>query len=201
MYWQITSGMRYIQTAGYTGFAPKAETGWGIQDSFGMGVPGEDFTNKIEAYADAHRIDFVLLGPGTSAVIAEAFAGLGWQEATDFDIKIYKVPPASRMRYRYIAGDYWPSDSWIGHEVTITTRNEPASLTLSEGPGPARLVRLVVTGAGTPRTILFKDRQPQCIIVPPNQKVTLTTADVFIADPLFHNGDKRIIALQIGLPP
>lgn len=91
MAWQLTAGLQFTQATGYVGFIPLRERKWGALDDVFMG-PTPDFSTVFPAFCAAHRVNYVLIGPGTPAAVVSAIEGLGWAHRMDEGIEIVKTP-------------------------------------------------------------------------------------------------------------
>jgi hypothetical protein len=92
MAWQLASGMQFTQAAGYAGFIPLREQKWGALNDVFMGPPQPDFGTVFPGFCAAHRVDYVLIGPGTPAAVVSAIEALGWAHHMDDGIEIVKTP-------------------------------------------------------------------------------------------------------------
>jgi hypothetical protein len=92
MAWQIDAGLGFTQAAGYVGFAPMREMKWGMTVQLALGPPAPNFATVFQAYCRAHRVDDILIGPGTPGSIVSAINALGWPSRMDDGIEIVQPP-------------------------------------------------------------------------------------------------------------
>lgn len=100
MAWQLNAGFGFTQAEGYVGFRPLSQQKWTLLNDIIFGTPGPDFSTSFSAFCAAHKVDYVLIGPGTPPPITNAIEALGWQHHMDEGIEVVKVPgapPAGRM--------------------------------------------------------------------------------------------------------
>jgi hypothetical protein len=91
--WQLNSGLSFTQSDGYVGFRPVPEQRWSTLGSFLLGMqPLTDFDTVFPAFCATHRVDYVLIGPGTPASAVSAIEGLGWVHHMDDGIEVVKTP-------------------------------------------------------------------------------------------------------------
>jgi hypothetical protein len=92
MAWQLGAGMQFTQATGYVGFIPVHEQKWGALDDLFMGPPKPNFGTVFSAFCAAHRVDYVLIGPGTPDAVVNAIEALGWPHHLDDGIEVVKPP-------------------------------------------------------------------------------------------------------------
>ncbi len=94
MAWQIDSGMGFTQATGYIGFRLANQLRWKGMDDLTWGRLMPNFTHFFPAFCAAHKVDYVLIAPGTPVNIVAAIERLGWPHRTDMGIEIV-TPPRS----------------------------------------------------------------------------------------------------------
>jgi len=94
MAWQVDAGMGFTQAEGYVGYVLNPELKWGFLDEL---IWNDDpgFGAKFQAFCAAHKVDYVLIGPGTPPGITAAIEALGWPHHMDSGIEIVKIPASS----------------------------------------------------------------------------------------------------------
>lgn len=91
MAWQINAGMNFTQAEGYVGYTLLHDRTWDVSDNF-VWNSQSDFGQAFAAFAAVHRVDFVLIGPGTPPGIVGAIEALGWAHRMDEGIEIVQTP-------------------------------------------------------------------------------------------------------------
>jgi hypothetical protein len=92
MAWQVDSGMSFTQAKGWVGFTPRSEQKWTAVDSLTLGPLTPNFDSLFPAYCAAHRVNYILIGPGIPSVTVKAIEGLGWAHHMDNEIEVVKTP-------------------------------------------------------------------------------------------------------------
>ena len=92
MAWQVNAGFGFTQAAGYVGFKLVHEQKWHVLDDTVWGQVKPDFGAVFPAFCAAHRVDYILIGPGTPASVISAIEALGWPHRMDSGIEIVKTP-------------------------------------------------------------------------------------------------------------
>jgi hypothetical protein len=92
MFWQLQSGMGFTQSGGYLGTVPESEAALPIVSSFYNGTAGPDFPRNLREFCRTHRVNAILLGPGTPAVLTEAIRALNWSNEVHQGIRVFRVP-------------------------------------------------------------------------------------------------------------
>lgn len=92
MAWQVNAGFGFTQAAGYVGFKLVHEQKWHVMDDTVWGQVKPDFDTVFPAFCIAHRVDYILIGPGTPASVISAIEALGWPHHMDRGIEIVKTP-------------------------------------------------------------------------------------------------------------
>lgn len=92
MAWQVNAGLSFVQTDGYIGPVPVPEQKWDVAGQLVWGPPSPDFATKLTAFAAAHKLDYILIGPGTPGTITAAIEALGWKRRMDSGIEIVQTP-------------------------------------------------------------------------------------------------------------
>ena len=204
--WQLDAGMGFTQSGGYVGFTPRRETTWDSVGALTKGIVVPSFGIDLTAFCVMHRVDFILLGPGTPPALAAAIAALGWPRRTDRDVSVVRVPAASQLRYRYITGDYWPAAlplSWMGRRVRIVTKGVPTVLTITGQGRPLPVpVRITVSNAAMRATYTLLPSSTLNLPLPINGTTTVTAGATFEPD-LFlpDDPDRRQLSALIALGP
>lgn len=205
MGWQLDAGMRFTQSGGYVGFVPYGEWGWHVLADLADGTSGPDFRNDLAAFCATHRVDYLLVGPGTPAPLSAAIKAGGWPQHMDRGVRVVRVPPPSTLHYSYIKGDYWPSPAsvnWMGRKVRIITHGEMAVLTLTGTGRPiAAPVRIAIMRASGQSVYRITQSDTKTIRLPPNATVTVMALRTFVPDHIIHNGDQRHLSVRISLRP
>ncbi len=203
MAWQMDAGMQFTQSGGYTGFTPSSEQSFPILNELFTGVPGPDFGNDLAAFCGMHRVDDILIGPGTKPALVAAITAQGWPQHMDHGIDVVKVPLSSALDYYYTEGDYWPSaapQNWMGRQVRIVTHGTQITLTLArKWPPPSAPVQITVTTPSGQAIYLIGQATVQVIHIPADSIVTLTANQTFVPDGIIHNGDKRELSVMLSL--
>jgi hypothetical protein len=108
MAWQLNAGLSFTQAEGYVGVRPLYERKWGdfsdvllgrklgVLDELLSGHLESDFDSTFAAFCAAHRVDYILIGPGTPASVISAIEGLGWPHHMDDGIEVVKAPIAAQ---------------------------------------------------------------------------------------------------------
>jgi len=92
MAWQLEAKLNFTQAEGYVGFRPLREQKSGVLDEIYAGPPKPDFGTVFPAFCAAHRVGYILIGPGTPVSVVDAIAGLGWPHHMDVGIEVVKIP-------------------------------------------------------------------------------------------------------------
>ena len=205
MAWQLDAGMTFTQSGGYVGFTPKGETGWAALDDLSQNAVSPGFKNSVTAYCATHRVNYILVGPGTPASLISAINAFKWTEKFDHGIRIVRVPPSHKLKYSYIKGDYWPSPAkvnWMGRTAHVVTHGESAVLTL-EGTGrPIRSpVRITLTDQSGQTSFVITQTSTKAIQLSPGTNMTVTASETFVPARIIHNGDHRHLSVLISLHP
>lgn len=204
--WQVNSGMSFTLSGGRFGFTPVSESRWdqGILYDLIHNVVSPNFSDELVEFCSAHRVDYILIGPGTSQNLEAAIEALNWPQYIDKGIRVVRVPPISKLNYSYIKGDFWVEDysslSWMGKEVLIHTGESPEVLTLSGTVRPVQspvVITLTGSSGGTDYTIT--QSTVQTIQLPADITVKLTASDTFVPEDTLHNGDRRHLSVLISL--
>jgi len=203
MAWQVDAGMQFTQSGGYTGFVPYSEQSFPVLNELLAGVPGPDFSNDLAAFCDMHRVDDILIGPGTPPLLAAAINVQGWPQHMDHGIDVVKVPLSSALHYYYTEGDYWPSaapQNWMGRQVRIVTHGTPITLTLTGIGRPLSApVQIAVTTPSGQAIYPIGQAIVRVIRIPADTIVTLTANQTFVPNMIIHNGDKRELSALLSL--
>ncbi len=205
MGWQLDAGMHFTQSGGYVGFNPYGEWGWNILSDLSNGTAGTNFSNDLAAFCATHRVDYILIGPGTSLPLTTAIEALRWPQHMNHAVRVVHVPSPAALRYSYIKGDYWPSPTpvnWIGRKVRIVTHNVRAVITLTGTGRPVRApVHITLINRSGQVVYRITQSDTKTIRLPPNTAVTVVASDTFIPDRILHNGDQRHLSVQISIQP
>lgn len=204
MAWQMDAGMRFAQSGGYVGFKPYGEGDWPVFEELSSGVPGPDFRNDLTAFCATHRVDYILVGPGTPAKLGAAISILGWPAHDDHGVQVVKVPSLATASYSYVQGDYWPSEAapgWMGSKIRIVTHNHPEAVALNGRWRPAWLgpVQMTVSGPSWHTVYTIGQSDTRTIRLPANGTFTLTANSTFVPNQIIHNGDDRKLSIAISL--
>ncbi len=204
MAWQVDAGMRFTQAAGYIGFnPPRSEAAWSVLPDLEAGIPGRNFANDLTAFCITHRVDDILLGPGTPPALAAAISALGWPGRDDDGVRI--VQPPAKAPYHYISGDYWPSlapVSWMGRQITLTTVGAPAALTIIGGGRPmASPVGISVTDGIRVMNLSVTRNSAVTLRVPADTSITLHANAVFNPSRIWNVADNRDLSVLVAMRP
>lgn len=91
--WQLGSGLGFTQTNGYVGLQPVSERQWSdLAGYFAGGAAPSNFPARLAAFCAAHRLDYILAGPGAPRDVIGAIENLGWPHHMDNGIEIIKTP-------------------------------------------------------------------------------------------------------------
>jgi hypothetical protein len=92
MAWQLNAGLSFTQATGYTGFRLNHEQKWSGMDGLIYGLLPPDFPAFFPAFCAAHRVDYILIGPGVPPGVVSAIEALGWPRRMDQGIEIITPP-------------------------------------------------------------------------------------------------------------
>jgi hypothetical protein len=92
MAWQLNAGLSFTQATGYTGFRLNHEQKWSAMDELIFGRLPPDFPVFFPAFIAAHKVDDILIGPGTPSGVVAAIEALGWPRRMDQGIEIITPP-------------------------------------------------------------------------------------------------------------
>ena len=201
--WQLDAGLSFTQTGGYVGFTPQREATWDSVGALTKTIVDANFGVDLVAFWVMHRVDFILLGPGTPPALAAAIAIPRLARHTDGDVSVVRVPPAAQLKYRYIVGDYWPAClplNWMGRQVQIITKDLPTMLTIN-GQGRPLPVRITVNAAAGRAIYLLLPSTTIDLRSPANGTTTVTAGATFEPEPFLHNLDRRQLSALTGLGP
>ena len=204
MAWQLDTGMQFKQVYGYVGFPPYNEREWfGFLNDLAAGSTGPQFGNNLAAFCATHRVNYILIGPGTPSSLVAAVAAQHWPQRVKLGVTVTQVPPPSLLAYNYIEGDYWASPAplnWIGRRVVIHTHGTPTVLTLS---GQWRLagepVDITLTNGSDISVYRITRSDTKAIQLPANATIVLTASSTFVPAQVIHNGDPRPLSVAISL--
>jgi hypothetical protein len=182
--WQWQSGMHFTQSGGYVGFTPPSEVeNWPIVTCLFTGKAGPSFESDLSGFCVAHRVSAVLIGPGTPAALAAAVSALHWPEADANGVRVVRVPDSDSLHFHQVSGDYWPQDSWMGHQVNIVTHGQTLELRITGQHRPVELgpveIRATVNGSEVANYRIGKP-DTEVLRVPANASVTLTASATFV---------------------
>ena len=201
--WQWQSGMRFTQSGGYVGFTPLSEAlSWPVLENLFAGTAGPRFENDLSGFCAAHRVSAILVGPDTPAALVAAISALHWQETNAHGVRVVRVPDPDSLHFYHIWGDYWPQDSWMGHQVNIMTHRQPIELRITGRHRPAELgpveIRATVNGSEMARYRIGQS-DDQVLKVPADAAVTLTASSTFMPKKLPPNAQQRSLSAVLGL--
>jgi hypothetical protein len=92
MAWQSDADFSFTQSGGYTGSIPLSEENWPIQPELETGNLSPTFPAELSTFIAAHKIAYILIGPGTPASVAKAVEAQGWPKRQDGDVEVVKTP-------------------------------------------------------------------------------------------------------------
>jgi hypothetical protein len=92
MAWQSEADFSFTQSGGYTGSVPLSEWNWLIQPELETGNLSPTFPAELSTFIAAHKIAYILIGPGTPASVAKAVEAQGWPKRQDGDVEVVKTP-------------------------------------------------------------------------------------------------------------
>ncbi len=200
--WQLDADMQFTQSGGYVGFVPLSETHWGV---IGYGPAGPGFGKDFTIYCAAHRVNGVLIGPGTPSSLIAAIHALNWPRKMNDGVEIVHVPDLSKLKYRFTQGDYWPSATslnWMGKRMTIISHNDPAAIILSGNGRPSRrAVRITVASSSSRTVYKIGPLTKQTIVLPATGSLVITASETFVPDRILHNGDQRNLSVLLSVQP
>ncbi len=205
MAWQVNAGMQFTQSGGYTGFSPEPDGSFAIINQFLTDVPTSSFANDISAFCATHRVDDILIGPGTPAALSAAVNALNWPEEWDSGVEVVKVPAPRTLKYYFIIGDYWPSASalnWMGRRVRVVTQGFPETVIIEAKLFPFKSpIQLKVTSVSG--TSIYTIRQSTILMLhfQPGTDATLTASQTFVPAKVLHNDDNRKLSVLISFTP
>ena len=203
MAWQLDSDMLFNQSAGYAGYTPRLESGFGLLRGLHDGAPEASFADDMRAYAALHRLDAILIGPDTPDPLRTAIGALGWPTEREGDVTVVRVPPLGAARYASILGDYWASSApanWIGRRIRVLTHGEGLvlSFTAVGRPGNEPAVITVDWPSG-PRRLVVGANAPTVLDVPPDADLTIRSDTVFVPARLFRSPDWRPLSVMMSV--
>jgi hypothetical protein len=92
MAWQVNAGMSFTQAEGYVGYTLVPQQKWtDVLNDIAFG-PQPDFDMRFPAYCAAHKVDYILIGPGAPVSVVRAIEAFGWPHHVDQGIEVVKVP-------------------------------------------------------------------------------------------------------------
>lgn len=93
--WQIDAGMSFTQSGQYFGFSPAGEKIWNLSilSEILMNTPWPTFRSDLSAFCYTHKINYILIGPGTSSTLINAIESLGWPQSMNHGVTIIQVHP------------------------------------------------------------------------------------------------------------
>jgi hypothetical protein len=94
-YWQQDEQFGFAQTGGYLGFPPRQMQGFKAVDELFSGSFSPHSTADITVFCAATHTQFIVMGPGTTAAVRGAIAGLHWPARRIDDVVVYSVPGAA----------------------------------------------------------------------------------------------------------
>jgi hypothetical protein len=203
MAWQLDAEMQFTQADGYIGFAPWREHAWSALAELEAAAPTINFGNDLAAFCSTHQVEYILLAPGTPAILMNAIAALQWHSRIDHGVTIVSAPDGNTLKYFSVAGDYWPASfplNWMGRTVQITTHGIPATLTISGAASPFQNPIILTLSNETSHTNYTVGRTSHLsIALPPMDTTTLTASSVFIPERIEHNKDTRQLSVLITI--
>ena len=201
--WQLDSGMSFTQSPAYIGSVPTFEQSWAVLQQLAPDAISPNFSNDLAAYCATHHVSHILMAPDTPQSLVAAIAAQHWPQHLSQGIVVVDVPEATRLRYSYIHGDYWPSSSalnWMGREITVVTHDRPAVLTLSGAWRPVgQPVDVTVTDQSGSMTYRFTQADTRKVQLSANAMLTVTASNTFVADRILHNTDPRSLSIVVSL--
>jgi hypothetical protein len=91
-FWQQEAGFSFSQTGGYLGFPPASMQHFpAVLELFGK-YQDPDFAADLRDFCLATHTQYVVAGPGTSAAVVAALAGLNWPNRRTLDVTVFTVP-------------------------------------------------------------------------------------------------------------
>lgn len=90
--WQLQADMSFTQATGYIGFRLRPEWKWARLDQLAWGQVMPDFATFFPAFCAAHKVDYILIGPGAPPQVVSAIEGLGWPHHMDRGIEVMQTP-------------------------------------------------------------------------------------------------------------
>jgi hypothetical protein len=94
-FWQADEKFGFVQSAGYVGFPPRAMQRYPAVGELFSGAGAPHLSADIAAFCNSTRTQYIVLGPGTTAGVRSAVAGLHWRARRFDDVIVYTVPGAA----------------------------------------------------------------------------------------------------------
>lgn len=93
MLWQAVDEMGYRMTGGYLSFVPSAfAQSVVVAELYGRVPTRSDFGAQLAAFCRQHRVEAVVMTPGTPSALAASISKLPWRQAAVGDSRILWVP-------------------------------------------------------------------------------------------------------------
>lgn len=202
--WQIDAKMQFRQVFGYVGFRPDNEREWfGLLGDLASGSTNPNFGNDLAAFCASHKVNYILIGPGTPNALITAIAAQHWPQRSKSGVIVTQVPEPQVLGYNRIDGDYWPTrapPSWVGQRAVIHTHGTPSILTLNGQWRPSEEPVTITLNDGVSTSVFQITRSDARVIrLPANANVVLTASSTFVPDRLMHNGDLRALSVAVSL--
>jgi hypothetical protein len=93
-FWQQDEKFGFVQTAGYLGFPPRAMLHYPAVGELFSGANPAHLSADVADFCNSTRTQFIVLGPGTTAVVRSAIERLHWPARKFDDVVVYAVPRA-----------------------------------------------------------------------------------------------------------
>jgi hypothetical protein len=94
-FWQQDEKFGFVQTGGYLGFPPRAMQRYPAVGELFSGADAPHLSADIAVFCNSTKTQFIVLGPGTTAVVRGAIARLNWPARRFDDVIVYTVPGAA----------------------------------------------------------------------------------------------------------
>jgi hypothetical protein len=92
MSWQLDARMKFTQSGGYVGYPPLNEWAEPVVRDFFAGTVDGNFADELLAYNRSHKLDAIIIAPGTPLPLATAIHKMGWPTVTMDGDEIISVP-------------------------------------------------------------------------------------------------------------
>lgn len=91
-FWQQQEKFGFVQTGGYLGFPPRPMQRYPAVSELFAGNQSAHFLADVTDFCEATHTQFIVMGPGTTAVVRDAITKLNWPARRFDDVVVYTVP-------------------------------------------------------------------------------------------------------------